>query len=105
MYSLLMSEVCGEMRFSAAVAKRLESLGALTQGDRRASHAGSGELGFTAFNVDNQYGKASLDHIYRLCLGKGEKPVVQPPDLGDEESAHIRDEVCSVTSYQYSTCR
>ena len=43
--------------------------------------------------LSHRYGKASLDHIYRLCLGKGEKPVVQPPDLGDEESAHIRDEV------------
>eukprot|EP00904_Undaria_pinnatifida_P010905 jgi/Undpi1/6945/HiC_scaffold_21.g09419.m1 len=93
MYSLLMSEVCGETRFAAAVAKRLESLGALTQGDRRASHAGSGELGFTAFNVDNQYGKASLNHIYRLCVYKEEKPVVQPPDLADEECEHIREEV------------
>ncbi|CAN0461466.1 unnamed protein product, partial [Ectocarpus sp. 12 AP-2014] len=92
-YQLIVSEVCGETRFSAAVAKRLESLGALTQGDRRASHAGAGELGFTAFNVDNQYGKMSLDHIYRLCISNGEKPVVQPPDLADDECAHIRDEV------------
>ncbi|CAN0040488.1 unnamed protein product, partial [Ectocarpus fasciculatus] len=92
-YQLIVSEVCGETRFSAAVAKRLESLGALTQGDRRASHAGAGELGFTSFNVDNQYGKMSLDHIYRLCISSGEKPVVQPPDLADDECAHIRDEV------------
>eukprot|EP00752_Nemacystus_decipiens_P001612 g1572.t1 len=91
-YSLIVSEVCGETRFSAAVAKRLESLGALTQGDRRASHAGAGELGFTSFNIDNAYGKASLNHIYRLCVSKNERPVVQPPDLDDEECEHIRDE-------------
>ncbi|CAM9717560.1 unnamed protein product [Scytosiphon promiscuus] len=92
-YQLIVSEVCGESRFSAAVAKRLESLGALTQGDRRASHAGAGELGFTSFNIDNQYGKAALDHIFRLCVDKNEKPVVEPPNLADEESAHIYDEV------------
>lgn len=40
-----------------------------------------------------RYGRASLDHIYRLCVTKTEKPVVQPPDLDGEECAHIRAEV------------
>ena len=55
-YRLVLSSAGGEMRFAAALAKRLESLGALTQGDRRATHQQSG-LGLQAFNMDNVYGE------------------------------------------------
>ena len=42
----------GEHRFTAAVARRLESLGALTKGDRHAASA----LDLKEFNLDNKYG-------------------------------------------------
>jgi C-terminal domain on Strawberry notch homologue len=45
------------------VAKRLESLGALTQGDRRAS-AGAQGLGLSAFNVDTKYGTKALEALF-----------------------------------------
>jgi hypothetical protein len=61
-YKLLISPCGGERRFAAAVAKRLESLGALTLGDRRAS-VGAKTLSMSTFNFDTKYGKQALDEI------------------------------------------
>ena len=58
-YKFLISSVGGEKRFASAVARRLESLGALTQGDRRATVGAKG-LGLTAFNFDTKFLRCPL---------------------------------------------
>lgn len=51
-YIFLISDLAGERRFASTVAKRLESLGALTHGDRRATEMRD----LSQFNIDNKYG-------------------------------------------------
>ena len=55
-YKFLTSDILGEKRFASAVAKRLNLLGALTQGDRRATGQSSA-LGLNVFDVDNRIGR------------------------------------------------
>ena len=50
----------GERRFTAAVARRLQSLGALTKGDRRAATGAD----LKEFNFDTPYGQAGLKAMY-----------------------------------------
>lgn len=70
-YYLLFTPLGGERRFAAAVARRLESLGALTQGDRRAGPS----LG--SYNYESIWGQKALREMYAFILG--EKPM--PPGL------------------------
>lgn len=51
-YKFLISRVGGEARFAAAVARRLQLLGALTQGDRRATGSAQ-KLGLGEYDLDN----------------------------------------------------
>ncbi|GMH45404.1 hypothetical protein BSKO_13361 [Bryopsis sp. KO-2023] len=70
-YRLMMTTLGGESRFAAAVAKRLQNLGALTQGDRNAGP----ELG--SFNYDTAYGRRSLQELYNVLMGQS-VPSVMP---------------------------
>lgn len=65
-YKLLTTDLGGERRFAASVARRLQSMGALTKGDRRA--ATGADLG--EFNYDTPYGRNSLRIMYQHICSK-----------------------------------
>ncbi|XP_075218729.1 protein strawberry notch isoform X1 [Lycorma delicatula] len=73
-YIFLISDLAGERRFASIVAKRLESLGALTHGDRRATETRD----LSRFNIDNKYGRAALEATMKTVMGY-EAPLVPPP--------------------------
>ncbi|CAG5047286.1 unnamed protein product [Parnassius apollo] len=73
-YIFLISDLAGERRFASTVAKRLESLGALTHGDRRATETRD----LSQFNIDNKYGRSALEAVMKAIM-KYETPLVAPP--------------------------
>nr|CAD7429285.1 unnamed protein product [Timema monikensis] len=73
-YIFLISDLAGERRFASTVAKRLESLGALTHGDRRATETRD----LSRFNIDNKYGRSALEATMKVIMGY-EAPLVPPP--------------------------
>ncbi|XP_035691561.1 protein strawberry notch homolog 1-like isoform X1 [Branchiostoma floridae] len=74
-YMFLISELAGERRFASIVAKRLESLGALTHGDRRAGEARD----LSRFNIDTKYGRTALEAVMKAVVGL-EPPIAPPPE-------------------------
>lgn len=79
-YMFLISDLAGEQRFVATVARRLESLGALTHADRRATQTRD----LSEFNIDNKYGRKALASTMH-AIRKLENPIVPPPEdyVGD----------------------
>ncbi|KAK9814268.1 hypothetical protein WJX72_003136 [[Myrmecia] bisecta] len=59
-YMLCVTNLGGEKRFAAAVARRLQSLGALTRGDRRAASG----IDLSESNFDSPLGRKSLRRMY-----------------------------------------
>ncbi|PIN20889.1 hypothetical protein CDL12_06408 [Handroanthus impetiginosus] len=83
-YRLLFTNLGGERRFASIVAKRLESLGALTQGDRRAGPT------LSAYNYDSAYGKRALVMLYRGLMEQEPLPIV-PPECSSDKPDTIHD--------------
>jgi len=98
-YKMIITSVGGERRFAAAVARRLESLGALSQGDRRATVGAQG-MGLSAFNLDNEHGRHTLNQIYHYLWSPNGQPLVPDPGV----SAVLQDELRSNFASQSETC-
>jgi hypothetical protein len=59
-YKLVVTDLGGEKRFCSAVARRLQSLGALTKGDRRAATGQD----LQEFNIQTSMGAAALKKVF-----------------------------------------
>ncbi|XP_053156110.1 protein strawberry notch homolog 2 isoform X2 [Hemicordylus capensis] len=73
-YIFLISELAGERRFASIVAKRLESLGALTHGDRRATESRD----LSKYNFESKYGSKALDKVLLTIHNQPENKVPVP---------------------------
>lgn len=82
-YIFLISELAGERRFASIVAKRLESLGALTHGDRRATESRD----LSKYNFENKYGSRALDKVLLTILTHADSKIPVPKSyLGGDSS-------------------
>ncbi|CAH3034332.1 unnamed protein product [Porites lobata] len=85
-YKLVTTNLGGERRFAAAVARRLQSLGALTKGDRRAAIGAD----LTQFNFDTPYGPSALRNMYQaitlqsICPGVALSKVLLAAQIPDK---------------------
>ncbi|KAH9259093.1 hypothetical protein BASA81_002713 [Batrachochytrium salamandrivorans] len=67
MFKLVSSGLGGEHRFLSSISKRLQSLGALTQGNRKAS---LGSLSFGEFQYESEHGRRALKLLYHSIIAR-----------------------------------
>jgi len=78
-YRIIVTECAGEYRFAASAAKRLQSLGALLKGDRRALGAG---VDLKEFDCDTKYGLNALKRIFTDLMGNSSAmPGIEVPQV------------------------
>lgn len=93
-YGLVFTELGGETRFSATIARRLGTLGALTKGDRRAEKAGN----LDKYNLESKTGRAALNVVFTRILNGEEIIGLENPraaliDMGLLAGGNERNEI------------
>ncbi|XP_012862861.1 protein strawberry notch homolog 2-like [Echinops telfairi] len=86
-YVFLISQLAGERRFASIIAKRLESLGALTHGDRRATESGD----LSKYNFENKYGTRALHCVLSTILNQTENKVPVPVGYPGGDAAFFQE--------------
>ena len=92
-YLLVFTELGGEKRFSATIARRLGNMGALTKGDRKAERAGN----LDKYNLESKEGRAALNVVYNRILNNVEIVGLENPkqtliDMGLLKRNHNNEE-------------
>jgi predicted RNA methylase len=75
-YILLSTDLGGERRFSATIARRLASLGALCKGDRKAA---DGVSQLSRYSFESPLGRGALDLLYRRIFTGTKVPDLENP--------------------------
>uniref|UniRef100_A0A672K256 Protein strawberry notch homolog 2 n=1 Tax=Sinocyclocheilus grahami TaxID=75366 RepID=A0A672K256_SINGR len=99
-YIFLISELAGERRFASIVAKRLESLGALTHGDRRATESRD----LSQYNFENKYGTKALDKITKAILGHIDNKVPPPKGYPGGDMFFRGNVICLLIKFDQKYC-
>ena len=89
-YILCMTACGGERRFASTVAQRLQSMGALTKGDRRAADASD----LSAFDVDTNWGRRAMNSVLDvLCNAQFSRQHPPPPHIRRALGMHANGEL------------
>lgn len=85
-YLLVFTELGGEKRFSATIARRLGNLGALTKGDRRAEKAGN----LDKYNLESKEGRSALNIVLTSIMRGREIEGIEDPKQALRDMGLVR---------------
>ena len=85
-YLLVFTELGGEKRFSATIARRLGNMGALTKGDRRAEKAGN----LDKYNLESKEGRSALNIVLTSIMRGREIEGIEDPKQALRDMGLVR---------------
>lgn len=85
-YLLVFTELGGEKRFSATIARRLGNMGALTKGDRKAEKAGN----LDKYNLESKEGRSALNVVLTAIMRGVEIEGIEDPKQALRDMGLVR---------------